>query len=348
MLGKACACSNLRFLGACSVVLASALLGTAAGAAHPAPGKPGPVDLANFYAFRSPVNVNNTVFIMTVNPFAGGHDPITGRRNPVTFDPKINYEFKIDNNLDYKADLTFRLTFGSKADDGTQSIRLVSIDRAGTTKLLATGRSGRNLPIPSGGNFRADLFDDPAFFDQFAYIRYVESRDSSEFTTNPTNTFAGANVSGIVLEIPTKRLLNVFNDTHLHVWARTAQGQKQIDRAGLPAVDTLFIAPENRGKFQAALPDKDQEKYRESVVIRDRNIFGQTDLVANFVAASVLPNVISLDTSLPSGFPNGRLLSEDVIDEMLSLATNGSIPGDGVENDSTFRATFPYLGRANE
>ena len=44
------------------------------------------------------------------------------------------------------------------------------------------------------------------------------------------------------------------------------------------------------------------------------------------------------------GFPNGRQLTDDVIDIEFGLLTNGALTSDRVGNDSVFRKSFPYLG----
>ena len=48
---------------------------------------------------------------------------------------------------------------------------------------------------------------------------------------------------------------------------------------------------------------------------------------------------------LNSGFPNGRTLTDDVTDTLLTVACNGGIPvGDGVgANDLPFYSEMPYL-----
>ena len=60
----------------------------------------------------------------------------------------------------------------------------------------------------------------------------------------------------------------------------------------------------------------------------------------------------------PSGFPNGRRLTDDVVDIELRVVAGALLPadqggkqiplGDGVDqNDKPFRATFPYVAHAD-
>ena len=58
---------------------------------------------------------------------------------------------------------------------------------------------------------------------------------------------------------------------------------------------------------------------------------------------------LRLNVSLPSGFPNGRLVTDDVVDTALSamggLLINGTVVSDGVDASGLyFLDTFPFLG----
>ena len=47
---------------------------------------------------------------------------------------------------------------------------------------------------------------------------------------------------------------------------------------------------------------------------------------------------------MDAGYPNGRLLTDDVTDRAIRLISNQTITGDGVDaNDVDFLAEFPYL-----
>ena len=74
------------------------------------------------------------------------------------------------------------------------------------------------------------------------------------------------------------------------------------------------------------------------------------------VAQAVLPDTIKLNLNAPSGFPNGRTLTDPVIDITLAalfldLSKNGpgtlaALPLGPSANDLPFRTTFPYLAAA--
>ncbi len=71
------------------------------------------------------------------------------------------------------------------------------------------------------------------------------------------------------------------------------------------------------------------------------------------VAQLVIPDVLTIDFSLPSGFPNGRALPDPVIDRILALLflnlrvhsinTLANVPVNPASNDRPFRVGFPYL-----
>jgi hypothetical protein len=58
------------------------------------------------------------------------------------------------------------------------------------------------------------------------------------------------------------------------------------------------------------------------------------------------PDVMILDVLQASGFPNGRELTDDVIDLVVDIP-GGTLPGEGPEfptaNDVPYLAAFPYL-----
>lgn len=74
------------------------------------------------------------------------------------------------------------------------------------------------------------------------------------------------------------------------------------------------------------------------------------------VAGAVVPDTLTLNLSAPSGFPNGRRLTDPVIDVTLavifldltrhSAATFAGLPVNPAANDRTFRMAFPYLAPA--
>jgi len=303
------------------------------------PGGDTRLDITDVYAFQSPSNSNNTVLVMGVNP-------LEGVLNDGTFRSGASYEFKIDSDGDAKEDLTYKVTFSAPNGSLQQGVTLRRIPALGGGSLLAKGQTGGNISIPGGGWLRTGVFDDPFFFDLNAFL-------SVNFCNPGTNFFQGLNISAIVLEMPSSWLGSV----NVGVWAHTVLNDQQIDRMGRPAINTVFIPnnpfepkgtePSQKNAFNGGKPRNDQRDFRGEVVDTLEIFYGAGSSTAQALADFLLPDILTIDTSSPAGFPNGRGLSDDVIDIELGLVTNGAVTTDCVGNDSAFTTTFPYLAPKN-
>ncbi|MBI2503643.1 MAG: DUF4331 family protein [Chloroflexi bacterium] len=206
------------------------------------------------------------------------------------FDPNVRYKIHVDTDGNALADMNLELRFN---------------------------RSGR---VSTTGNLKplvTDLFtgrrEDPFFFDLDLLSQGPIGQD----------TFAGADVAAIVVELNLKRLTR--RGANLGIWATThKQGVGTVDRKGRPAINTLFIAAEMKDAFNKAQPVQDKGKY------------GQ------FIPLDILtPDLLTIDTSKPTLYPNGRGLTDDVIDISLGLLGGGTDDVDG--NDAEYLTAFPYL-----
>jgi hypothetical protein len=269
---------------------------------------------------------------MTVNPFAGMVNP-AGTISNRTFDPTVEYQFQIDNNGDAVADVTYSTTF-TPAVGGAQTL---TSSRNGVP--VATGSTKTDLSVSGGGMLRADLFEDPFFFDLVGF------NNGLNFTGD--DTFAGADTSAIVLEVPSTQLQNGAN-TNIGVWARTLVGGVQVDRMGRPAINTALIPSGMKDAFNQGMPADDMANFGDEVLASLLSLNGNNATHANQVAAILLPDVITFDTSNANGFLNGRRLQDDVIDTVLATVSNGGVTTDMVgSNDAAFRGVFPYLAAPN-
>jgi hypothetical protein len=129
----------------------------------------------------------------------------------------------------------------------------------------------------------------------------------------------GRNVAAVVIELPLQAVAK--KDQTLLIWATTAvpgiEGPVG-DHAGR-ALRSMFIDPAN-----VLSPQK------------------------QFLELGMTPDVVILDVSRPSGFPNGRLLTDDVVDLVVDMPLpGGTLPGEApdfpTENDVPFLGNFPYL-----
>jgi len=146
----------------------------------------GHLDLNDLYAFQSPTDPNNTVLILTLNPFAG---VVSGTEFG---EANVDYEFLIDNNGDAVTDITYGATFFANPSGGQNYV--VTRNEAS----LGFGATGEALSLSGGGMAQAGMFDDPFFFDLAGF------NDGLNFTGD--DTLAGADVSAIILELPSADL----------------------------------------------------------------------------------------------------------------------------------------------
>lgn len=144
-------------------------------------------------------------------------------------------------------------------------------------------------------------------------------------------------------------------------------GFVQRDRMGLAAVNTALIDKANKDNFNSGDPSTDVDEFRAIHIHEAEKVRAAVAAVPGFppedspgvsvedvVDLLVSPDVVRVDLSKPIQFPNGRTLTDDVIDPTLGLVLNrgnvlGGGPGvsDGISDDSTPLSTFPYQGTPN-
>lgn len=328
----------------------------------------GEVDIADVYLCAPPCAASGTpdgtktVMIMTVNSLA-----LPNAATSYAFAENSQYWFFVDNNGDAQIDKGYCITFGPRGASAAtpQTLRLYSVTtdnpNCSLGTLLATGSSTpanasvtpatRTITtIPGGGKIFAGPADDAFFFDLVGFNRVFCCGGSLPRST-PRNSFAGANVSAIVLEVPTASLVGTGNEGGLcpaasciGVWARAKQGDV-VDRMGRPAIATVLVPFNQRDSFNKTAPRDDNKKWKPTFKATLQSLGNCTPGLAGLLS----PDLLTYDTASPgSGFPNGRRLTDDVIDVELGLITGCiGISSDGVSNDSTPVSSFPYVPLPN-
>lgn len=155
------------------------------------------------------------------------------------------------------------------------------------------------------------------------------------------------------------------NDTEVAESRLMGQTLDQVDRFGLPAINTAFVADDaDKDAFNRAAPANDAQFIPVAAGVIEARFFVPENL-ATALADAVLPDVQPLgDLSgyEASGTPfNGRRPSDDVIDAELAilfgscpalpfpcpLSSAGAVPAlasDNVDgNDRDFLSGFPFL-----
>jgi hypothetical protein len=329
----------------------------------------GRIDINDVYVFQGH-NANNTVLAMTV-------DPAAGILSPRRFRPGAVYEFKVSTNRDAIADVAFRIKFGSVQNDGTQSMKILRADGHGASdgaggSQIGSGNTSMRIALAGGGQIWAGLRDDPFFFDLDRFKQFKATLlatgtladlgglvDCSRMAPIPTDFFKGFNGMAIVLELPDSAFKPDTAHPTIKVWATVSIMENgslhQVERMGLPAINTVFNHTDaTKEAYNRAKPQKDVTNYTGQVAGVVELISGLAGVVADphayglTIAGALLPDVITYHTwqSANFGVLNGRALVNDVIDVALSVVA-GTPLTDCVANDSTFSATFPYLGKPN-
>jgi hypothetical protein len=140
----------------------------------------------------------------------------------------------------------------------------------------------------------------------------------------------------------------------------------QVSRLGWPLVNEVLIPLQDKDKYNRSSPKDDVANF--GAYILDPEVpklldavlgascaptpaGGRTDIVGLLSPNGTTPadmlriNITMGQTADQSHFPNGRALTDDVTDTLLTVAcNNGSHIGDGVDgNDLAFSQTMPYL-----
>ena len=304
----------------------------------------GQLDVNDLYAFQSPVNPDNSVLILTVNPGAGAISPTDFG----TTSDGIAYDFTIDNNGDAVADLTYRASFSGSGQQSYTVTRFAGSPTGMTPApgvLVGTGLTG-GQEVFGNVSVQAGVFDDPFFFDLNGF--------NNGFQFTGEDFFAGLNVGAIVMELPSSDL-TAAGDPNIAVLGRTVfmgtiDGEtfnnEQFDRVGRPGIQTVLLPDDLNDEYNQSDPADDLANFGD--VVND-NIAALSDQAnADALTPVLLPDLLTFDTSSAAGFLNGRRLTDDVIDAELDLLTAGALATDMVDgNDVPFLDMFPYLAPAN-
>lgn len=323
------------------------------------------INICDFYLFRG--RPGTAVMAMTVNPNAG----VSARD---TFREEGLYAVRFDLNDDTREDVTFKFLFGavthSEKEPGKhlQSIQVLratgdAAKRGAEGDLIASGPTDTvvetNGAVKVFAGLAPDLFaGDAAALHAFHNATYNENRFAPDAFQNRENFFSEKNVSAIVLEVPShligQGLVRAWATVSLHGHAP----EVQVSRWGLPLITHVFLS-------DPALPDI-KEHYNRAVPADDLTLFGPhignyagklaglsgfvhdpaayaTRLV-NRVCPTTLPYELDTEAGFYYADINGRGLADDVMDVMLTFATNTPL-GDGVAPDKKrMRSDFPYFG----
>lgn len=319
-------------------------------------------DINDVYAFRSPENNNNLVVAVSVNPLIVPTDNATRG----VFDDKVQFQIHVDNTGDLLDDATVNIR---KTDNPDQLI-ITGLGAPITAMITMPGQAPQ---VYNNGGIKvfAGLRDDPFFFDLPAFQAFVAGPKAPvkglrpAGAGDPVDAFAGTNILSIVLEVPITALTGqtTSNTGTIKTWVSSTRDGLRIDRMAIPAINTALIPSSMKDAFNAGNPASDATAFRPAAITQMNGLRTAVDavfgisapqsggplgaLTSDQVGAALVPDIVTIDFSKPVQFPNGRRLSDDVIDTALGLVLNrGGAAGisDGVNgNDKPFANAFPYL-----
>ena len=332
-------------------------------------------DLADEYMFVDPTDSTRVVMIMTFNGFI-----VPGENtNLFVFDETARYNFEVENTGDAVADRFYRITFGPKTSAlGAQTATIELPDgRTFTAPVTPSNHIDETAPTPvitedasTGVRFYAGINDDPFFFDIPSFGRFIASvragAPNTAVFSRGRDTFAGYNIQTIALSVPASQL----KGTNGNVIGLSESAQRRIieligadgrvtasgrfvnaDRQGNPAVNTVVVPFARKNEYNHSTPVDDANGKFANDIVATLTSLGTNATNIGILAGLVVSkgDILRLDTTMASGFPNGRRLQDDVIDTLLFFAANQNTLGDSVPaNDVAFRTTFPFVAPAHQ
>jgi hypothetical protein len=309
----------------------------------------------------------STVFVMDVN------STITEPHVQPGFHPEGRYEFKVHLERAEFEELTYRVSFGERDADGSQTLQLHALtgdaarDDFAIGELLLEGRTGETI---ANGDVRiwAGKITDWFYIDLsllFKINAAVKDGTAPELSgwrpDEAQNSFANTTVESIVLEVSHQHP-KLRPGSQIGVWAATklatdAGGWRQINRAGHPMMwpifwpdDTKFDNPANTRH-----PSEDFDavgKYigeQVAAVVAalgsSADPVGYGESVARELFPDVLPYVVGTPATYGFAGFNGRTLADNAPEAMLSLVLGTAVPS-GLKPavaEELRDTSFPYV-----
>ena len=331
-----------------------------------------PADITDFYSFLDPNDNGQLVVIGALSGFIVPGEAL----NLGIFDPATRFRFNFENTGDALPDKSITVSFSPKTSPSapqTATIRFSNPPRTFTAP--ATNASVDTVAPPqvvttfsNGAMFFAGLVDDPFFFDVPAELRWIASiwagKRDDFLLTRGRDSFAGYNVVAIAMRIP----VSLIGTSRTGVIGMNFATEKaaapfqQVDRMGVPLVNTVLIPFARKDEYNASKPSDDANgKFRDDIVATLKSL-GTNDANIAVLTGIAVTNgdLLRLNTHTPNvglqggtnpeaAFPNGRRPADDVIDILVTIINNGSALGDSVNaNDLSFQDNFPFLALSQQ
>ena len=312
------------------------------------------LDLCDLYAFQSPTDPTRTAIILNANPRADA------------LHPDAIYRLNIDNDGDLLTDIAISYIF-SKPDGDKQTVSVFVAKGAEArsaevvgTKVIADAEVSfgpkPNIVRSGATTFCAGARSDAFFFDYDGIKNLFDTSGGRNFTAphlggkspwTGVDSNTKANVFSTTIEMPTSEL---SANSAIRIWGRCSLRENgklnHVDRAGHPSVSSFFNTDDTKLEYNASEPVNDVRRWTDQFVHLMGHTGGYTrdEAIAAIHAEGILPDMLTFDPSKPAKYPNGRVLTDDVINTRLAFLSKGDIPPTGLKPHTDVLREFPYLG----
>jgi|HubBroStandDraft_5_1064220.scaffolds.fasta_scaffold85568_1 hypothetical protein len=320
------------------------------------------LNLCDIYIF--PGSPGRTVMAMTVNADAGISAPDTFRSEGL-------YAFRFDLNGDAREDLSFKVRFGDPAHAGGgahEHVQSFEVRRAGGADavqgfggdVIASGTTGQVVRAQDGVMAFAGLAPDFFSADGVALASFIDTFFTKgtfipQAFHNRQELFQKRNITAIVLEVPTAWI----GDGLIRIWGTISlyghAPEVQVARWGLPLITHMYMVDQQlREDFNRSHPGDDLARFAPvfaDVAAKMTALAGSSAVSQEYgrqLVERLVPVVLPYRLGTPAAFDflefNGRALTDDVLDVMLTLMTNTPLADGVVPPADRVLDRFPYFG----
>lgn len=255
--------------------------------------------------------------------------------------PGMSYQFPADLTLRFHIDNHSKVSFDNQVDNAHFGGTIVRPRNIGADIVLEFTFDDMGAPILNASGLSDSQAQD---IEIFAGMR------DDPFIRGPQ---IGRNVAALVVEFPLAYALGGGGaDSHSGACSRGAQKQGRCDDQSSDDVILVWATskvPDITGPQAdlAALALRSQcgQMICNAVDGPDLNLRNQTPPQKYARVLGLRPDVVIFDTTRPAGFPNGRVLTDDVVDIVAPFGQNilgNDFPCPSA-NDVPFLNDFPYL-----
>lgn len=224
---------------------------------------------------------------------------------------------------------------------------------SGTTGAVVAGDSG----VRAFAGLAPELFAANRAGLQKFRAELAEGRFTPDAFQDGENFFGNRNVTAIVLEVPVEMIGAA--GASVHAWTTVSlhghAPEMQVSRWGLPLMTHIYMLDAaEKEQYNRVRPSEETPHFSEIVaasVHRMTTLAGTADdpaAYASRIVDQLFPTTLPYVLGSPAVFDlagfNGRRLTDNVMNVMLSLATRAPIDNGVAVDKANIVKTFPYFG----